>query len=69
MDQTIYTKACGKVLVAGGYGVLEKNNIGLSLALENYFYCKLTHTESKEQLMITLKSPQIQKSYLYTFDK
>jgi phosphomevalonate kinase len=35
LDQynTIYTKACGKVLIAGGYGVLEKYNIGLTLAL------------------------------------
>jgi len=32
-NNTIYTKACGKVLIAGGYGVLEKYNIGLTLAL------------------------------------
>ncbi len=45
--KVIYTKACGKVLVAGGYGVLEKYNIGLSLALENYFYCSLEHSQSR----------------------
>lgn len=39
--KVIYSKACGKVLVAGGYGVLEQSNIGLTLALENYFYCRL----------------------------
>jgi hypothetical protein len=37
----IYSKACGKVLIAGGYGVLEQSNIGLSLALKNYFYSRL----------------------------
>jgi hypothetical protein len=36
-----YTKACGKVLMAGGYGVLEKNNIGLTLGLNNNFYCRI----------------------------
>lgn len=31
-------KAAGKVLLAGGYGVLEEGNYGLSIALDNHFY-------------------------------
>jgi mevalonate kinase len=31
-------KAPGKVLIAGGYGVLEEGNAGLSLAVDRYFY-------------------------------
>ena len=38
----IITKAPGKVLIAGGYGVLEENNFGLTLALNSYFYCVCT---------------------------
>jgi mevalonate kinase len=39
----IITKAPGKVLIAGGYGVLEENNYGLALAVNSYFYCICTH--------------------------
>jgi mevalonate kinase len=31
-------KAPGKVLMAGGYGVLEQGNLGLSLAVDKYFF-------------------------------
>ena len=38
-SQPTISRALGKVLIAGGYGVLEEFNLGLSLALENSLYC------------------------------
>ena len=61
--KVIYTKACGKVLVTGGYGVLEKSNIGLTLALENYFYCKLEQIQLIKGPLVIVESPQINKKY------
>ena len=36
-NRSIY-KASGKVLIAGGYGVLEEGNYALSLAINKHFY-------------------------------
>ena len=33
-----FFKTTGKVLIAGGYAVLEEGNVGLSLALNRHFY-------------------------------
>lgn len=38
-SEPIMTRAGGKVLLAGGYGVLEENNYGLALGVANSFYC------------------------------
>lgn len=35
-------RAGGKVLLAGGYGVLEEGNVGLVLAVDRYFYTLTT---------------------------
>jgi phosphomevalonate kinase len=36
-DKVVF-KAPGKVLMTGGYGVLEEGNVGLTLAVDKYFY-------------------------------
>jgi hypothetical protein len=31
-------KSSGKILIAGGYGILEEENVGISLAVNRHFY-------------------------------
>lgn len=38
----LITKSPAKVLIAGGYGVLEEDNLALTLALKNCFYSVCT---------------------------
>ncbi len=59
-------KASGKVLIAGGYGVLEEGNYGLSLAVDSCFYCICTgYQEEYEGTRIWVSSHQIGQSWEY----
>lgn len=64
-------KAPGKVLMAGGYGVLEEDNVGLSLAVDRYFYSvsRRVDSEKKEEIIeVSVGSPQIGQKWAYRFN-
>jgi mevalonate kinase len=65
----IITKAPGKILISGGYGVLQENNYGLALAVNSYFYCVCTCYEPCSIITpftdITINSFQIDESTRY----
>lgn len=56
-----------KVLLAGGYAVLQTDNVGLVLSLANYFYAYYERKPT-EECTITVRSPQINKIWLYRYD-
>lgn len=56
-----------KVLLAGGYAVLQAENVGLVLALANYFYAYY-YRSGAESCRITVRSPQIDKIWEYSYD-
>lgn len=63
----------GKVLLAGGYGVLEKNNCGLVLAVGCYFYAYYSElqpeeTQNQSSTVITVESRQIEGKWSYRYD-
>lgn len=64
------SKASGKVLLAGGYGVLEEGNFGLSLAINKHFY-SLTSLElgpsRGDPIVVEVSSPQIQGRWVYKY--
>lgn len=37
-DQQVYYRCPGKVLLLGGYAILNEENHGLSVAVDKYFY-------------------------------
>jgi phosphomevalonate kinase len=66
----------GKVLIAGGYLVLEKPNVGLTVSTTARFYSTINCSkrdlaliDAFDQLYIVVKSPQFfeQYSYVYNF--
>jgi phosphomevalonate kinase len=62
-------KAPGKVLVAGGYGVLEEENVGLSLAVDNYFFAVSERTEGEgEDIVVKVDSPQVGQTWEYRYN-
>lgn len=64
-------RASGKVLLAGGYGVLEEGNFGLSLAINKHFYSRTCLQQSASQadiIVIEVKSPQIKGHWIYHYN-
>jgi phosphomevalonate kinase len=62
MQSYTFYKAAGKILVAGGYGVLEEGNLGLSLAVDRHFYSITRVLEgpgNMGEVFIRVESPQI----------
>jgi hypothetical protein len=63
----------GKVLLVGGYLILEKPNIGVTIAADSRFFAeveleKFTPQLSNQLLEISVKSPQFFSSFSYVFD-
>lgn len=56
-----------KVLLAGGYGVLQHANCGLVLALSSYFYAFYAVAES-HSAVVRVISPQIDSVWTYKVD-
>ena len=71
IGERVVLKAPGKVLMAGGYGVLEEQNVGLSLAVDRYFYSVSTRVDSEkeeEMIEVAVSSPQIGQKWTYLFN-
>lgn len=77
----IVTLSCpGKVLIAGGYLVLQRPNIGVTVAGDSRFYTTCTYfqglppvlsknfTFSPSTLVIVVYSPQFYEEYHYIYD-
>ncbi|TPX36951.1 hypothetical protein SmJEL517_g00955 [Synchytrium microbalum] len=66
MDTTTVMSAPGKVLVAGGYLVLDRAYSGLVVATSSRFYCSiqpLSHSSRSSNNLIIVKSPQFLDGY------
>ena len=62
------TVACpGKVLLVGGYLVLERPNVGLVIAADKKFYSKVFIDESLPSGTIVVNSPQFHSSWTYSY--
>ena len=71
IGERIVLKAPGKVLMAGGYGVLEEHNVGLSLAVDRYFYSvsrRMDSEKEEEIIEVDVRSPQIGQKWAYRFN-
>lgn len=67
IEETI-SKASGKILLAGGYGVLEEGNFGLSLAINKHFYSKTSvevGPSIADPVVVEVISPQIKGHWTY----
>jgi phosphomevalonate kinase len=69
------TLACpGKVLITGGYLVLDRDNVGISVATTSKFFSTIKVISDKRIsseapiLRIFIDSPQFYESYSYEFD-
>ena len=58
--------APGKVLICGGYLVVEQPNVGLSLSVTARFITRVLREESSAGPQLTILSPQFQKEFSYT---
>eukprot|EP01040_Poterioochromonas_malhamensis_P007562 gene7562-8164_t len=60
----------GKVLVAGGYLVLETPNIGISISITSRFYATVHQTNDFDgrNVEIIVDSPQFRKQFQYIYD-
>ncbi len=75
----VTTVSCpGKVLIAGGYLVLEAPNIGLTVSSSSRFYtsiatvegisCVQDHKLEKDEILLQVLSPQFHEHYLFAYD-
>ena len=68
---TTTVSAPGKVLLAGGYLVLESPNVGLVLAADKRFYCSITshnnnnNNNNRQNCLLTVDSPQFHSIWKY----
>ena len=66
---TVVVSAPGKILLAGGYLVLEEANVGVVVAVDKRFYCecRLTRTISSAvaTTTVTVESPQFGATWKY----
>lgn len=75
-DEIVTVSAPGKILVAGGYLILESPNIGVVVAVDKRFYTTVAWTRAATDssptpptvLPITVRSPQFGQTYYYTYD-
>jgi phosphomevalonate kinase len=64
---TTRVSAPGKVLMAGGYLVLERPNVGLVVAVNKRFHTTVTEDKSLEEGRIIVESPQFHCVWQYMF--
>lgn len=73
ITMTITVSAPGKILLAGGYLVLESPNIGLVVGVDKRFYStvQLKKSDKGEEpfVLIVVKSPQFQQVWRYSYQK
>ena len=70
-DEVITVSAPGKVLLAGGYLVLEKENMGITVAGTSRFYTSIRLAPRKyvsSSFTISVQSPQFNESYMYAYN-
>ncbi|GKY97826.1 hypothetical protein MPSEU_000740700 [Mayamaea pseudoterrestris] len=73
--KTVVASAPGKILLAGGYLVLEPKNIGLVIAVDKRFYTKVKlflqndATDTTSTVKISVTSPQFRQTWTYVFDR
>lgn len=68
MTKSVTVSAPGKVLLAGGYLVLESPNVGLVIAANKRFYCKVDRSEDisdGNECHIVVNSPQFHSVWEY----
>jgi phosphomevalonate kinase len=70
-DLTI--SAPGKVLLAGGYLVLERENVGLVVAVDQRFYTRIQWREAENTVdsvvLITVQSPQFNAKWIFSWNR
>jgi phosphomevalonate kinase len=71
IDLTI--SAPGKVLLAGGYLVLESDNVGLVVAVDQRFYTRIQWREGEDSIdpvvPITVQSPQFNAKWIFSWNR
>lgn len=70
-DSVVSVSAPGKVLVAGGYLILEKENLGITVAGTSRFYASVRlgrRKYSSKNLTIVVYSPQFHENYTYQYN-
>jgi phosphomevalonate kinase len=71
MPHTVTVSAPGKVLLAGGYLVLERPNVGLVVATDRRFYTTIEAAVRDEGSMkntIVVQSPQFHATWKYSYN-
>lgn len=72
IHQTVTVSCPGKVLIAGGYLVLERPNVGVTIAGTSRFFttvkCFPQADPSATVLKIVVDSPQFYEQYEYSYD-
>lgn len=58
MDQTTVVSAPGKVLIAGGYLVLDPAYSGIVISTSSRFYTVISHQHSLKPAVVRVRSPQ-----------
>ena len=68
---SVTVSAPGKLLLAGGYLVLESPNVGVVIAVNKRFYttAKITRGDNLKDLPITVRSPQFGQNWKYSFNR
>jgi len=70
--KSVVVSAPGKVLVCGGYLVLEQPNIGVVLSLGSRFYAKVETAKQEDttddRIVFKVISPQFKSTLLYAYD-
>jgi phosphomevalonate kinase len=63
--------APGKILLAGGYLVLESPNVGLAVTVDKRFYtmARITQDSTDDSISICVQSPQFGQTYHYEYKK
>jgi phosphomevalonate kinase len=74
-SKTLTVSTPGKVLVAGGYLILERPHVGISIAVTSRFHSTISSCKSesidfndKNILLVKIKCPQFNVVYLYSYN-
>ena len=68
MSSSVTVSAPGKILLAGGYLVLERPNVGLVLAADKRFFTTVRPLHGVIQGTILVKSPQFHAQWEYHYN-
>lgn len=71
-ERVVTVSAPGKILIAGGYLVLESPNVGVTIATTSRFFTsirweKTEVSENNESVRIVVSSPQFHSQYVYSY--